>query len=221
MAYLTEQEQLERFEYYTLQLEERLEGESFGTIGDQIPFGLQLSDPTDFRLRKANKKITEYSGFTKEEVYEKWDEYIKIVHPSTIKSIPQFLPAFYATASAQQTLAFVQYVKTYRGSDFAPYLSFTKPSRLPNGLLLWLMVNPRQFGKESKKIERIIRMDEFKMNHFKRFQQLTDREVEVLNYWRMAAITRPLRRNFTCHGVRWKPIGRILKRNWSLIHTKT
>ncbi|MDR8391657.1 LuxR C-terminal-related transcriptional regulator [Aliifodinibius sp. S!AR15-10] len=181
MAYLTEQEQLERFEYYTLQLEERLlEGESFETIGDQIPFGLQLSDPTDFRLRKANKKITEYSGFSKEEVYEKWDEYIKIVHPSTIKSILQFLPAFYATGRAQQTLAFVQYVKTFQESDFSPYISFTKPSRLSSGLLLWLTVNPSQFGKETRKIERIIRMDEFKLKHFKRFQQLTDREVDVL-----------------------------------------
>lgn len=46
--------------------------------------------------------------------------------------------------------------------------------------MLWLAVDPKDFGKHQKKIERIIKMDEFKLKHFKQFQSLTEREVEIL-----------------------------------------
>ncbi len=181
MAYLTDIELLERFEYYTLQVEERLiNGEDFETLANEIPLFMSLNDPETFELIQINKKHVEYSGFTLEEIRENWDEYIKIVHPKTIESMIGFLPAFYATENKNRSIAFVQYVKGYYDSEFHPYITFSKPSSLPNGLNLWLTASPDDFGRKKGKIEQVIRMDEFKLRHFKRFQQLTEREVEIL-----------------------------------------
>lgn len=181
MAYLTEQEQLEQFEYYTLQLEEELlKTDDFDAVINSVPYCISLNDPQTFELLHVNKGHAEISGFTKEEVREKWEEYIQIVHPYSVSSILEFLPEFYENGNSNQTIAFVQYVKGMQDADFSPYITFSKPSCLPGDLKLWLTVRPCEFDKYSSRMKRIIKMDEFKLKHFKKFQQLTDREIEIL-----------------------------------------
>lgn len=181
MEYLPDKEQLERFEFYTMQLEEQLlEGEDIETISEQVPFAVSLNDPDNFELFYTNKAHEKLSGYSVEEIREKWPEYLKIVHPDSIKSILSFLPAFYKSGEPRQTMAFAQHVKLYRDSVYSPVISFTKPTQLPSGLVLWLSVLPEDFGKQSKQMEQIVKMDEFKMKHFRQFQQLTDREAEIL-----------------------------------------
>lgn len=181
MAYLTDEELIERFEFYTLQIEERLnDGEDFETLANDFPFFISLNHPQTFELLQVNNKHTELTGFTFEEIREKWDEYIKVVHSHTIASMKSFLPGFYATENKNKTIAFLQYVKGHYDTEFLPYITFSKSSALPKGLNLWLTVSPGDFGRNKGKIEQVIRMDEFKLKHFKRFQQLTGREVDVL-----------------------------------------
>jgi DNA-binding CsgD family transcriptional regulator len=102
------------------------------------------------------------------------------VHPESIKNNLRFLPKFYGNQNHHQTLAFVQYTKLGKDQHYSPSISFTKPSRLPDKQILWLTCETKDFGKMSKKIEQIVKMDEFKLKHFKRFQQLTNREMKVL-----------------------------------------
>ncbi|MEX2640770.1 MAG: helix-turn-helix transcriptional regulator [Balneolales bacterium] len=181
MAYLTDKELLEHFQFYLLQVECRLrEGEDFKTIGKQIPYSLQLNDPKTFEIRNMNKKGTEHVGFTLGEIRDKWNEYIKIVHPSTVENLSNILPALYASPNCSKTLPFVQYVKLFGKSIFSPVISFTKPTSLPNGMHLWLSSSPCDLGKKAKEMERVVSMDEFKLKNFKRFQTLTKREVEIL-----------------------------------------
>lgn len=181
MPYLTDKDILERFEYYTVQLEELLlKGADFATITDQIPVAASLNHPDTFELVNTNPKHTEFSGYVPEEIRENWAEYIQTVHPSTIENILEFLPDFYKNQDHHKTMAFVQYSKLGRSSNFSPSISFTKPSQLPGGLLLWLTALPENFGEMSKKMDRIIKVDEFKFKKFKQFQQLTAREVEIL-----------------------------------------
>ncbi|MBD3616903.1 MAG: helix-turn-helix transcriptional regulator [Gracilimonas sp.] len=181
MGYLTDKELLEHYEFYTLQIEEQLiNGEDFENLANKFPFFISLNNPRTFELLHVNNKHTKLTGFTFEEITEKWDEYIKVVHPNTIESIKAFLPRFYATKNENETIAFLQYVKGQYDSEFLPYITFSKPSALPEGLNLWVTVSPEDFGKKKRKIEQVIRMDEFKLKHFKRFQQLTEREVEIL-----------------------------------------
>lgn len=183
MAYLTDQELLERFEYYTLQLEAQLlEGEDFTTLGDQIPFGVQLSHSKTLEIMHANKKYTELTGYTLDEMREIWPEYLKQnIHPSTFNFCVEFLPEFYAKNNPHQTTAFLQYVKLRGDSDYSAAITFTKPAKSPNDPVLWLSLAVKSFGNMSKQVEQIVRMDQFKLKHFKQFQQLTDRELEVLS----------------------------------------
>lgn len=181
MAYLTEEELIERFEYYTIEIENRLiQEEDYKSVLNDIPFCAHVSHPKTFQLLYTNKSHTETGGFTQEEIRENWEEYVKIVHPATIQSLLQFLPGFYASEKKHNTISFMQYAKLFGSTGYQPVLTFSKVSTLPGDLKLWIYLLPEEFGKETKKLERVIRMDEFKLKHFKRFQQLTEREVEIL-----------------------------------------
>lgn len=182
MAYFTERELLERYEYYAIQLENQLlQGEEFHAISDQLPIVTHLSDPQTFEIIEANKSYIQSSGYEVEEVQEDWMEYVmSTIHPASAQSILSFLPSFFKTRNPNQTISFIEYARLFGQTGYSPLLVFTKPSKLPGGTLLWLAVDPKNFEKSSKKVEQIIKMDEFKLKHFKRFQSLTNREVEIL-----------------------------------------
>ncbi len=181
MGYMTEKELQEHYEFYTMQVEDLLiKGEDFTSVAEKSPICMQLSDPKTYQVCWANEKFSELSGYSLEEVEENWDDYIQIVHPETVNNILEFLPEFYATQTRSQTLHFLQYVKLHQQSTYSPVISFTKPSSLSNGMLLWLTALPGDLGKMSKHMEQIVKMDQFKLKHFKRFQQLTAREIEIL-----------------------------------------
>lgn len=181
MAYQTDKELFELYEYYTIQLEEQLlGGEDFTSIAKAAQICISLNCPKTFMHLYINKKHVELTGFTKEEMTERFDEYIQSVHPQTFKSINEFLPAFYETAKTSDTLSFVQHFKKHGDTDFTPVISITKPSILPKGELLWISIPAEKLADSSKKMEQVVKMDEFKLKHFKRFQSLTGREIEIL-----------------------------------------
>lgn len=182
MSYLTDQELLERFEYYVMQLETRLlEGEDFEDISNQIPFSVQLSHSKTLETIQSNKRHEELAGYTLDEIREIWPEYLsQNIHPCTLNFCIEFLPEFYAMNNPCQTMSFLQYVKMHGDSDYSAAITFTKPAKSPNETVLWLSLLTTDFGEISPKMEQIIKMDQFKLKHFKQFQQLTDREVEIL-----------------------------------------
>lgn len=182
MGYHTEKELLERYQFYTMQLEQRLlEGEDFSAMSNQIPFIIHLSDPDTFKIINANKQYSEASGYEVEEVRKNWINYVmKTIHPASVKSILSFLPAFYDKEHTNKTTSFIQYARLNKQKDYSPLIVFTKPTSLPNERLLWVGLTPENFGVHEKKIERIIEMDEFKLKHFRQFQSLTNREIEIL-----------------------------------------
>lgn len=182
MGYLTEKELVERYQFYTVQLEKRLiEGEDFTAMSNQIPFVIHLSDPVSFKIINGNKKYFEATGYELEEVRENWVEYVmNTIHPASVKSILSFLPAFYNKEHANRTTSFIQYARLKKQKNYSPLIVFTKPSCLPSERVLWLGLMPENFGIHKKKIEQVIKMDEFKLKHFCQFQSLTNREIEVL-----------------------------------------
>lgn len=182
MPYLTDEELLERFEFYTLQIEEQLiGGEDLETIGDQIPFALQINNSETLEFIYSNKKHAELAGHHIDEILELGPEYIeKNVHPASMDFISQTLPLAYAQMSSHHTFFFIQHAKTYKEDRYTPVITFTKPANAPDGLLISILPSIKQFGKHAKKMEQVIKIDEFKLKHFKRFQQLTEREVEII-----------------------------------------
>lgn len=181
MSYLTDQKLLERFEYYTMQVEAQLlEGEDFSTIADQIPYSVHLNKIDTLEVIQTNKGHAEVTGYHLDEIREMGMTYLeKNVHPTTMASASELVSS-YKKLSHHQTFTFVQYVKLHQDKDFSPLITVTKVSKLPGNLVICLSPQPEDFGSMSSKMEQIVKMDQFKLKHFKRFQQLTEREVEIL-----------------------------------------
>ncbi len=182
MGYLTEKELLDRFEYYTLQLEARLmEGEDFYNIADQIPYTAHLNNAKTLEVVHTNKTHARVTGFHLDEIREMGMEYLdNHVHPDTMDSVGDLIKT-YTGIDHHKTFSFAQYVKLHQDKDYSPLITFTKTTKLPGGLVVCISPQPEDFGSMSPKMEQVVKMDEFKLKHFKRFQQLTEREVEVLS----------------------------------------
>ncbi|MEX0646197.1 MAG: helix-turn-helix transcriptional regulator, partial [Balneolaceae bacterium] len=102
------------------------------------------------------------------------------IHPVSLKNIRKFLPEFYENQMPHKSMVFLQYVKPIGETNYSPFITFTKTPKLRNGLVIRLPVRTGEFGTASKKMEQIVEMDQFKMKNFKRFQTLTNRELEIL-----------------------------------------
>lgn len=182
MGYLTEKELFERFNYYTSLLEDQLRsGDDIEDLINEIPTFVIVSYPHKIEIVHTNKELETLTGYPLEAIREDCQNYLQdIVHPESLRNVRKFLPEFYAGNHSTQTLAFVQYAQFYGTTEYAPLITFTKAPRSPDDLVTRLAVQPNELGAVANKMNRIVKMDEFKLQHFKRFQQLSKRELEVM-----------------------------------------
>ncbi|MEX2477892.1 MAG: helix-turn-helix transcriptional regulator [Gracilimonas sp.] len=182
MAYLTDKELTERFEFYTLQVEDQLlKGEGFKAVVEKVPFAVHLNNAKTLEMMHVNDKLTEVTGFHENEIQEMGTEYLEnYLHPETLANISKFLPPIYSDMKKQDAFPFIQYVRQNKYADFTPFITFTKSTTYGSNLVICLSLKPGDFENMSPKMEQIVEMDSFKLKHFKRFQQLSKREVEVL-----------------------------------------
>ncbi|MEX0724125.1 MAG: helix-turn-helix transcriptional regulator [Gracilimonas sp.] len=181
MPYLTDKELVERFEYYTLQIEDHLlKGENLSAVLEQVPFSVHFNAPETLEVIHANKLHSEITCHHIDEVREMGMEYIeKHVHPATLTYGSEVLVPLYNKIETHQTFLFMQHVKKRNAEDYSPIFTFSKSSSY-NDLILCLSLQPQHIENISPKMEKVVEMDSFKLKHFKRFQQLSEREVEVL-----------------------------------------
>jgi DNA-binding CsgD family transcriptional regulator len=182
MPYLTEQELTNRFKFYTLELESLLEkGEEFLNVGEQVPFGIHKNDATTLRILDYNEISLNYSGYSKEKLDDMRTEYFeKHMHPYFRDVIAkQILKQ--VRLNPGKVVGFAQYLHLYGDeTEFKPLLTFTKLSKSDPNSVFCIDLIPSLCSKVPQRIERVIEMDEFKLKHFKQFQQLTEREKEIL-----------------------------------------
>lgn len=182
MPYLTDEELLERFQYYITQVEQRLlNEEDFEDLINQIPCMVLLSRSEAIKIEYTNKRHQEVTGYSLEELREECPTFLnEVIHPVSLESIQGFLPEFYKNQASHKTLYFIQYAKLMSDNFYSSLITFTKAPRKSDGLVVRMPLLIEEFGKLSPKMEQIVKMDRFKLKHFKKFQQLTDREVQVL-----------------------------------------
>lgn len=182
MAYLTDKELLERYQFCLIQLEKRLaEGEDVKAIINRVPGMIILSKFQEIEIVYTNKKHEEFTGYSIDKIRKECSKYLDdIVHPISLENVRKFLPEFYATQNFHQTTAFVQYAQLADKTDYTPIVTFTKPPKGLNGLVLRLAFLSKELSVVFPKIKQVVEMDHFKLSHFKRFQKLTEREVEIL-----------------------------------------
>lgn len=158
MSYLTDQELLKRFEYYTMQMENLLlEGEDFNTVVEQVPFGVHLNDDKTLEVMHVNENLTDVIGFHNDEIREMGMEYLeKYLHPTSLANVAEFLPPRYANMKSHETFPFLQYVKLHNDKDFSPLITFTKTTQYDSGLVVCLSLRPKDFEEMSSKMEQLV-----------------------------------------------------------------
>lgn len=183
-SYYTEEELVERFKFYTLELESIFaEGEDFNTVGEKLPISIHRNDTVTLRMLDYNDLTLKYIGYSREELDELGARYFeKHMHPYnrevTSKQVVQA-----GRKDPDKVIGYIEYIHVYANEEeYKPVLSFTKIGEADPTKTLGLSMIPQMFynSKMPQKMERIIEMDEFKFNHFKQFQQLTKREKQIL-----------------------------------------
>lgn len=181
MGYLTEKELIERFQYYTVQLEgQLLRGDDFNALCDAIPFAVHLNDSNNLELVAANRSHTEQLGYQVDEIHEMGLEFLdRCVHPKSLAVYPLLLQR--SKQQSSSVFTFIHHI-LYRTPkpDYTPVITFTKPTNLPGGLSICLSPLPHNFGSMVDKINQVIEVDDFKLKNFSRFRCLTPRERDIL-----------------------------------------
>ncbi len=182
MARLTSRELVQRFEYYVASIESKLNNkDKAGSIIDSIPLSVVIARPGPLEIVNINKKHETWTGYSEEEIRQDCGDYLrKTIHPTSLKNVAPLLKEFYGTGHSRQTMAFVQYAIPYGKRDYDPLITFTKVPACQSDLAVRLLVPPNKMDSLSRSMEQIVEMDLFKMRHFKRFQQLGHREIQVL-----------------------------------------
>lgn len=181
MPYLTEKELVERFNYFTSEVENQLlQGEDFNNLTNEVPFQIHLNASNDLSLIATNRAFTEQLGYPIEQIWELGPDLFKhCVHPGSLAQYPELLERSKQSQSA--TFIFTHQLRVKgQSSDYSPVVTFTKQTGLTNAPMLCLSPLLHNFGSMVDKVKKIIDIDEFKMRNFSRFQQLSPREVEVL-----------------------------------------
>lgn len=184
MAYLTEQEFVDHYKFYTIQLESLLDKEEdFKDVGESFPVSIHRNDPSNLRLLDYNDLTLKIAGYSREELEKLGARYfIKHMHPHTMNVIATKVVNL-LLKNPGKIIGFIQYLHVYGNEeDYKPVFTFSKMYKTNSDVPHCISLTSQMFYDEKmpKKIEQIIEMDEFKFKHFKQFQQLTEREKEIL-----------------------------------------
>jgi len=180
--YFTEAELVDRYKFYVIQLESLFKkGEDLINLSERLPLGIHKNDAETLSVLDCNQYVLDCTGYSKEELCQMREAYFKKhMHP------------YFRDVVARQILkqvqdnpdiimGFIQHLHLYGDeSEFKPLITFTNLSNKDSSSVLCINVLPSVFSNLPQIIERILEMDEFKLKHFKRFQQLTKREKEIL-----------------------------------------
>jgi DNA-binding CsgD family transcriptional regulator len=127
-----------------------------------------------------NREGEEYSQLTKEEINEMGFEYfLEYAHPYTIEVVGPRFQKFYEEADDEKVKADFQLIKNPKTNEYDTFFTVSKPFK--DKELLLTTSNPiENLEWVSTKVERIAGEEIFVRKHFRQFQSLTTRELEIL-----------------------------------------
>jgi DNA-binding CsgD family transcriptional regulator len=182
MGYKTDKENLatQMQNLYLLDKLFRKEGCSFKEIVDDIPGIFHTNYVADMSIDNMNREGEEYSQLTKEEINEMGFEYfLEYAHPYTIEVVGPRFQKFYEEADDEKVKADFQLIKNPKTNEYDTFFTVSKPFK--DKELLLTTSNPvENLDWISTKVERIAGEEIFVRKHFRQFQSLTIRELEIL-----------------------------------------
>lgn len=183
-SYYTESELVDRYKFYVVQLETLMDkGEKFVDVGKELPVSIHRNDITTLELLEYNDATLTHSGYSREEMDALGARFfLKHVHPYHIKvTARKVVEAI--RKKPDRVVGFVEYMHLDANEDeYKPVLTFGKINKNKPDSTLMVSLIPQMFynNKLPRQIEKVVQMDEFKFRHLKQFQQLTQREKQIL-----------------------------------------
>jgi DNA-binding NarL/FixJ family response regulator len=181
-TYLTEKELVDRYKFYLIELELLFEkGEDIFHLGENLPLGIHYNDSQTLHILDCNRYSLEYTGYSKEELYKMGEAYFeKHMHPYFRDVVAKQILA-YVRSHPNEIVGFIQHLHLYGDeSEFKPLMTFTKLSNEDSSTVFCIDVLPSAYKNLPQTIQQVIEMDAFKLKHIIQFQQLTQREKEIL-----------------------------------------
>lgn len=154
---------------------------AFYEVADELPGLFHANYKKDLSILYINREGEKFTHFTTEEMREMGYEYFdKYTHPDTLKHVfPRFIE-FYERANDDNMHVEFQQIQDLANGGYDTLFTVTKPYK-EQDLLLTSSVSVKDLNWVSAKVERIFEEDIFVKKNFCLFQQLTNREIEVLS----------------------------------------
>ena len=141
---------------------------------------IHLYRTTDFGLKFINKNGAIDLGREKTELYDMGMAFTQLhLHPFSVAKNTEPLLEFYAQNDPNETYMFLQHFRSSISADYKLLLSTTKIFK-QDDLFLTISATPKELGKLSKKLEKVIEQEYYVHQHFQIFKTLTSREKEIL-----------------------------------------
>ena len=182
MGYKTEIEQIES-QQQSLFLLDRIMSKETNDVKDLLdllPGIFHTNKIENAELVHLNKNAENWIGMLTEEVrLEGVKLFEKIIHPDTLKyTTPKFIE-FGKYAESHEICSGFQGIWNPKLNEFKMFLTFLK--KYKGADLLLCISNPiDNAGYISNKLEKVVGEEIFVRKYFKKFKQLTNREVEIL-----------------------------------------
>ncbi len=156
------------------------EGADLKELVNEIPGIFHTNNRSDMTIDNMNKSGEEFLKLSKDEINEMGFEFfMKYAHAYTREVVGPRFQKFYDEAGDEKVKADLQLILNPKTNTFEPFFTVAKPFKKQK--LLLTSSNPiRNLGFVNRKMERLLGEEVFIRAQFKKFQSLTEREMEVL-----------------------------------------
>jgi DNA-binding CsgD family transcriptional regulator len=182
MGYLTEKETLDSQLQNLFLLDKllRKDGAELKDLVNEIPGIFHTNRRDDMTIDNLNSEGEEYCELSKDEINKMGMEYFsKYAHPYTINIVGPRFQKFYDKADDEKVKGDFQLIKNIRTGVFDVFFTVSKPYK-KQGVLLTSTNTIQNLEWANQKIRRIAGEEIFVRQNFGQFQNLTDRELEIL-----------------------------------------
>jgi DNA-binding CsgD family transcriptional regulator len=179
----TEKELLLRFESNLFFMDRQISKRKFNLeeIAEHLPGMIHLNRNKDFGLEYINTNGAIDLGREKEELYEMGSDFTQLhLHPFSVAKNTQPLLEFYGKDDPADTFMFLQQYRSSISTEYKLLPSTTKIFKKAN-LFLTVSATPKELGKLTSKLDKIIEEEYFVYQNFPLYKKLTSREKEILS----------------------------------------
>ncbi|MEX0780038.1 MAG: helix-turn-helix transcriptional regulator [Balneolales bacterium] len=172
----------DQFNLYATQMEELYEKRvDHSDQKDDIPVPMRILDRGSLVYKAANQKMAKCTGYSCKELLKLGERYPKRhLHPASLAYNQNVVVSHYKKGELYSLFTYTEFIQLYRKTNYQPLINFSRKCISHKNNIIVMSLTPDMFDSNSDTIQQVLEMDVFKIKHYSQFQQLTQREIEIL-----------------------------------------